>query len=329
MVYGYGFSPWDRRVEFARNNFSRPIQTREIMVRNGDAHKPIWAAEYAWASLPDDWDGQPSIWGKSVSEETQAEYLVDGYLRAQREWPWMGLMAVWTFRFPWPPDDPSQVGNPTRGFAIVEHDFTPRPAYTALARAAARIQLANTGSYALTNQQQTDLRAGGVLRLGVSGDRLDIVVRGRGTLAVSFEERDEPISADGDWQRFSFDAAGEQRQITVADDMGGDPSDVVVVRVETTPGAPPPAVLGYVVARRPLHSWVYSWLNAALVGTLLLVLLSLLWAVRDLRVARQSAVLELAEPNVEADLAAPDEREEGAGAHDEPAALRSPVGTGR
>ena len=57
MVYGYGYSPSDRRVEFERNNFSRPIQTREIMERNGDADKPIWAVEYGWVALPDDWEG--------------------------------------------------------------------------------------------------------------------------------------------------------------------------------------------------------------------------------------------------------------------------------
>ena len=51
MVYGYGYSPYDRRVEFARNNFSRPIQTHEIMVKNGDADKAVWAAEYGWVSL--------------------------------------------------------------------------------------------------------------------------------------------------------------------------------------------------------------------------------------------------------------------------------------
>lgn len=127
MVYGYGYPPADRRLEFARNNFSRPIQTRDIMVRHGDERKPIWAVEYGWVSLPDDWDGQPSPWGEPVSEATQAEYLYDGYLRAQREWPWMGVMAVWFFKLPEPWE-----GQPWYFFRMVSPDFRPYPVYDAL-----------------------------------------------------------------------------------------------------------------------------------------------------------------------------------------------------
>ncbi len=147
MVYGYGYSPYDRRVDFARNNFSRVIQVREIMERNGDEGKPIWAVEYGWVALPDDWKGEPSPWGKPVSRETQARYLLEGYTRAQREWPWMGVMAVWTFRFSQPPDDPNQIENPTRGFALVEHDFTPYPAYDALRAAQSDLRIRGIGKY--------------------------------------------------------------------------------------------------------------------------------------------------------------------------------------
>src|SRR5207237_6160545 len=106
------------------------------------------------------------------------------YLRAQEEWPWMGVMAIWAFRFPLPPDDPSQATNPTRGFAIVEHDFTPRPAFSALARAAPFIRRAHTGSYALTPDQQSAISAPDGLTLHIVGSRLDIVTRGAGSLLV-------------------------------------------------------------------------------------------------------------------------------------------------
>ncbi|HEX7588925.1 MAG TPA: cellulase family glycosylhydrolase, partial [Anaerolineae bacterium] len=46
--YGLYTGPGDRRVEFGRTNFSRPILVREIMVKNGDADKPIWAMEVGW-----------------------------------------------------------------------------------------------------------------------------------------------------------------------------------------------------------------------------------------------------------------------------------------
>ena len=129
MLYGLGQSPEERRTDLKRLNFSRPILLRQVMERNGDANKAIWISEYAWISLPPDFKGDPSrnIWGQSVDEETQARYLVEGYERAQKEWPWMGMMAVWYFREP----DPDPL-DPADYFAIVRPDFTPRTAYEAL-----------------------------------------------------------------------------------------------------------------------------------------------------------------------------------------------------
>src|SRR6266542_3148139 len=89
--------PDERRTDLKRLNFSRPILLRRVMEKYNDTHKPIWISEYAWISLPPDFKGDPSknIWGKSVDEQTQARYLVEGYERAMSEWPWMGVMAVW------------------------------------------------------------------------------------------------------------------------------------------------------------------------------------------------------------------------------------------
>jgi hypothetical protein len=197
MVYGYGYSPYDRRIGFQRNNFSRVIQLREIMERNGDSHKPIWAVEYAWVSLPPGWEGRPSVWGESVSEEEQARYLLHGYLRAQREWPWMGVMCVWYFRWPIPPDDPQNWADPTRGFAIVDWDFTPRAAYQVLATARPVLDRAWTGRYSVESRYlQADHRwrlqadgagssllplyPGATLRIQFGGPRLDLLLNGPG-----------------------------------------------------------------------------------------------------------------------------------------------------
>jgi O-antigen ligase len=131
MLYGLGQPPDERRTDLKRLNFSRPILLRQVMEKNGDVRKPIWISEYAWISLPPDFKGDPTrnIWGQSVDEETQGRYLVEGYERAQREWPWMGVMNVWYFREP----DPDPL-DPADYFAIVRPDFTPRPAYEALKR---------------------------------------------------------------------------------------------------------------------------------------------------------------------------------------------------
>jgi hypothetical protein len=148
MVYGLGQSPDNRHVGLRFPiNFSRPVLTREVMVRHGDGATPVWATEYSWISVPADWTGRESTWGRSISETRQAEYLVRGLERARTEWPWMGVMCVWAFRFVEATMDPA---DPQRHFAIVRDDFSPRPAYAALARQPLRDR-ATPGSYAVTD----------------------------------------------------------------------------------------------------------------------------------------------------------------------------------
>ncbi len=275
MVYGYGYSPSDRRTDFGRNNFSRPVQTREIMLRNGDADTPVWAVEYGWVALPDDWEGQPSPWGEPVSAEQQAEYLVQGYLRAQREWPWMGVMAVWTFRFPHPPDAPDQVGNPTRGFALVEHDFTPRPAYLMLQERAARINADGTGAYEISEVQRVQIERGEPIDLTVSGERLDLIVSGAGQI--------ERIIDGKLHETLTFAAGDDQRErVTVGRDMR-DTAHAVSLRISGASGEPSPRVIGYVVSHTWFHAWVYPWITGILLVVLVGNLASLAWAVWDWR----------------------------------------------
>jgi polysaccharide biosynthesis protein PslG len=151
MLYGLGQSPYERRTDLKRLNFSRPILLRGVMERNGDAEKPIWISEYAWLSMPADFPGDPNrnIWGENVDEATQARWLVEGYERARREWPWMGVMSVWYFREPdFRPDEPAHY------FTIVRPDYTPRPAYNALKEYAERLLSENTGAVERTGYQE-------------------------------------------------------------------------------------------------------------------------------------------------------------------------------
>ncbi len=135
MIYGLGYPPEDRRTDLLRANFSRPVLIRALMEHFGDGSKPVIAAEYGWVSLPEGWAGRPSIWGDSISEDLQAQYLVDGYRRARIEWPWMSAMFVWAFKWPQTPSADPQ--DPTPYFAIVRPDYSPRKAYHALAEYAA------------------------------------------------------------------------------------------------------------------------------------------------------------------------------------------------
>ncbi|MCA9946861.1 MAG: hypothetical protein KC449_25445, partial [Anaerolineales bacterium] len=109
--YGFEALADDRTVANESLNFSRLILLREVMVRNGDAHKAIWAGNWGWNSLPASWPGEPSIWG-DVTAVQKAEYTVAALERAQREWPWLGV----AFLENWQPDAPAN--DPRWGFSI-------------------------------------------------------------------------------------------------------------------------------------------------------------------------------------------------------------------
>lgn len=126
-AYGLRTGPDDRRIGDAGDvNFSRPILVRELMVRNGDAGKAMWASEMGWNALPPDFPGE-APWGR-VTREQQAVYTVRAYQRIQDEWPWMGVAALWHFRMV---HDVNR-SQPQYYFGIVQNDFTPYPAYEAL-----------------------------------------------------------------------------------------------------------------------------------------------------------------------------------------------------
>jgi len=122
--YGLFTGPGDRRAEKSRTNFSRPILMREIMVKNDDANKPVWAMEMGWNVAP---DGMDAPYGR-VTEQNQARYAAQAYARAQNEWPWMGTLMYWFLRRV----NDSERTQPFYYFRMLEPDFAPKPVYNAL-----------------------------------------------------------------------------------------------------------------------------------------------------------------------------------------------------
>jgi len=124
--YGLWSGPTDRRMQPRVLNFSRPLYIRDIMVRNGDEHKPIWLSEVNWNAVP---EGFPSgaPYGQ-VSEEQQARYVVEAYQRIREEWPWVGVVNFWFFKRA----TDLEKDRPEYYFRMVEPDFTPLPVYEAV-----------------------------------------------------------------------------------------------------------------------------------------------------------------------------------------------------
>ncbi len=167
--YGFDTGPDDRRVSERVLNFSRLLLLREVMVRHGDAGKPLWASHWGWNALPPDWQGAPSIWGQT-DEATQARRTVQALDRARQEWPWCGVMFLEHYQPSVPLDDPHW------GFALVGQDGASRPAYDAVAAWAASLpDTARPGGYPADNVWATyegDWRVGAAgADAGADGDR--------------------------------------------------------------------------------------------------------------------------------------------------------------
>ena len=130
---GYGFfsGPTDRRMRVTDLTFARHIYIRDMMVRHGDAHKPIWISEAAWNPV-DAPDVPPDVSGRAnygvVTPEQAARYMPLAYQRAQEEWPWVGVMFYWFFKRP----ADYERDQSWYYFRLVEPDFTPLPVYHSL-----------------------------------------------------------------------------------------------------------------------------------------------------------------------------------------------------
>ncbi len=136
QAYGLRAGPDDRRLGQRDVNFSRPILYREVMVRNGDAAKPVWASEVGWNAPPPEAPG-PYIWG-NVNPQQQARYTVRALQRARDEWPWMGVTNLWYLK----QADNREMGTLIAGFRLLDPDFTPRPVYRAIQSYAASLPYA-------------------------------------------------------------------------------------------------------------------------------------------------------------------------------------------
>lgn len=139
MAYGLWTGPGDHRASPELTNFARPQLIREIMVRNGDADKALWATEIGWNALPQDFPGFPT-YGR-VTLDQQARYAVEAYQRAQEEWPWMGVMNYWFFKRA----TDAETDQAFYYFRLVEPDFTPLPAYAALSSYANQLAVLYSG----------------------------------------------------------------------------------------------------------------------------------------------------------------------------------------
>ncbi len=178
--YGIWTGPGDRRVDEDRINFSRPTLVREIMVKNGDANKPIWAMEVGWNALPPNMEPTFGV----VTLQQQARYTVRAYERAQNEMPWMGPLMYWFFKRA----TDTEMNQPFYYFRMLEHNFSPLPVYGAMRDYIPQARIVTQG-FRSTSHWAMDWQGGwetrpdehayfGEYRLGHPGDSVRFVFSG-------------------------------------------------------------------------------------------------------------------------------------------------------
>ncbi len=189
--YGLWSGPTDRRMQPRVLNFSRPLYIRDVMVRNGDGHKPIWLSELGWNAVPPD-SGLPPVYGQ-VTPEQQARYTALAYQRMQQEWPWLGVGFYWFFK---QADDRERDTNPQYYFRMVEPDFTPLPVYQAIKEQASQPPLLYPGWHQAENWAtrysdnwqpvaHPNATFGVALQASQPGDSAEVAFWGRGLSLVT------------------------------------------------------------------------------------------------------------------------------------------------
>lgn len=118
--------PTDRRRNPLALNYAHVEYIRDVMVRNGDAEKPIWITEMNSNASPED---VTPVYGR-VSLEQQARYAPLAYQRAQEEWPFVGVVNFWYFKradWSW-----LEERRPEAYFQMADPDFNLMPVYESM-----------------------------------------------------------------------------------------------------------------------------------------------------------------------------------------------------
>jgi GH35 family endo-1,4-beta-xylanase len=114
-VHSYGLQfPPDAPSSPDRLNFARAEQTYSVMVRRGDANKPVYITEGGWNDSP--------RWSYAVKPYQRIEYTVDAYKLAGT-WPWCKAITLWMSRLTTPAN--TYFDN----YTFLTPDFIPKAIY--------------------------------------------------------------------------------------------------------------------------------------------------------------------------------------------------------
>jgi hypothetical protein len=99
-------------------NFRRIELVREIMLKHGDGDRSIFVTESGWNDHP--------RWTFAVTPGQRIQYTIDALRFAEKNWPFVEMLAIWSFRYPAPTKSYSDY------FTLVTPEFVNKPIYDAL-----------------------------------------------------------------------------------------------------------------------------------------------------------------------------------------------------
>ncbi len=118
-AHAYGLTyPDDEPPAANMLDFRRVELVRELMVKYGDAAKPVMLTESGWNDSP--------RWTMAVKPAARIEYTIGGYEWAEQHWPWMQNVCTWAFRLP------TLQHNYGDYFTFVSPEFQPKLIYDAV-----------------------------------------------------------------------------------------------------------------------------------------------------------------------------------------------------
>ncbi|MCY4145991.1 MAG: hypothetical protein OXE95_10330 [Chloroflexi bacterium] len=113
-TYGFRDAP-ETPPQPRRLNFRRVELLRQIMVDNGDSHKPIIITESGW--------NDHARWLHAVHPSQRAAYTLRAFQYAEAHWDWLEALCIWALRYP-----VDLRGYPD-GYTLINAEFLPKPVY--------------------------------------------------------------------------------------------------------------------------------------------------------------------------------------------------------
>jgi hypothetical protein len=117
--------------------FRHVENVRKFMDEEGVGDHQIWITEYGWATT----NTTPGYeFGNQISFDQQRDYIVGAIKLAFDKYrypdgtPWLGAMFLWNMNFAplWAQQNPPNPQHEQASFGILNPDYSPRPAFTAL-----------------------------------------------------------------------------------------------------------------------------------------------------------------------------------------------------